>query len=54
MEGATTLTTLTSVVTALWDWFTQMAGDLLSTPLFLIAVGFFVIGGCIGLVKRIL
>ena len=54
MEGATSLSTLTSVVTALWDWFTQMAGDLLSTPLFLVGVGFFVIGGCIGLVKRIL
>lgn len=46
--------TLTTVVTALWTWFTDMAGDLLTTPLFLIAVGFFVIGGCIGLVKRIL
>ena len=54
MEGATDLTTLTTVVTSLWEWFTDMAGDLLTTPLFLIAVGFFVIGGCIGLVKRIL
>ena len=48
------LDTLVSVVTQLWTWFTEMAGDLLSTPIFLISVGFFVIGGAIGLVKRIL
>ena len=48
------LDTLVSVVTQLWSWFTEMAGDLLSTPIFLISVGFFVIGGAIGLVKRIL
>ena len=46
--------TLITVVTQLWTWFTTMASDLLSTPLFLVGVGFFVIGGCIGLVKRIL
>lgn len=54
MEGSTGLDTLVTVVTQLWTWFTDMAGDLLTTPLFLVAVGFFVIGGCIGLVKRIL
>lgn len=54
MEGSTSLTTLVSVVTQLWTWFTDMAGDLLTTPLFLIGVGIFVIGACIGLVKRIL
>lgn len=54
MEGATGLDTLITVVTQLWTWFTDMAGDLLTTPLFLVSVGLFVIGGCIGLVKRIL
>lgn len=54
MDGATSLSTLVEVVTQLWTWFTDMAGDLLSTPLFLVGVGIFVIGACIGLVKRIL
>lgn len=48
------LDTLVTVVQQIWTWFTQMSGDLLSTPIFLISVGFFVIGGAIGLVKRIL
>lgn len=48
------LGSLTTVVTFLLDKFTSMAGTLLTEPLFLIAVGFFVIGGSIGLVKRIL
>lgn len=50
----TGLETLVDVVTQLWTWFTKMAGELLATPIFLISVGFFVIGGSIGLVKRIL
>lgn len=54
MEGATGLETLVTVVTQIWDWFGEMASDLLATPIFLISVGFFVIGGAIGLVKRIL
>lgn len=45
---------LTTVVTYLLGQFTSMSSTLLSTPLFLIGVGFFVIGGTIGLVKRIL
>lgn len=45
---------LGTVVTYLLTQFTSMASTLLSTPLFLISVGFFVIGGTIGLVKRIL
>lgn len=48
------LSTLGTSVTFLLDKFTNMASTLLSTPLFLIGVGFFVIGGAIGLVKRIL
>lgn len=54
VEGAGSLDVLVNVVKQIWEWFTQMAGDLLSTPIFLISVGFFVIGGAIGLVKRIL
>ena len=48
------LDTLITVVEQIWTWFTTMATDLLATPIFLISVGFFVIGGAIGLVKRIL
>ena len=52
--AAGSLDTLGTSVTFLLDKFTSMASTLLSTPLFLIGVGFFVIGGAIGLVKRIL
>lgn len=48
------LQALGTVVSFHLENFTSMAGQLLSTPLFLIGVGFFVIGGAIGLVKRIL
>lgn len=44
---------LPEVVTYLVTQFGSMASTLLTTPLFLISVGFFVLGGCIGLVKRI-
>lgn len=54
VSSSGTLSTLTNVVTQIWEWFTKMAGDLLATPLFLISLGVFVIGACIGLVKRIL
>lgn len=47
------LETLGTAITFLLSQFTGMASTLLSTPLFLIGVGFFVIGGSIGLVKRI-
>lgn len=33
--------------------FTDMAESMLSTPLFLIPVGIFVAGACIGLVRRL-
>lgn len=44
---------LTTVVTFIVDQFTDMASTLLSTPLFLIPVGIFVVGAAIGLVRRI-
>lgn len=47
-------TALPEVVTYIIGQFTSMASTLLSTPLFLIGVGFFVVGGTIGLVKRII
>lgn len=47
------LDTLGTAVTFLLTQFTNMASTLLSTPLFLIGVGVFVIGASIGLVKRI-
>ena len=52
MEGA--LATLGTAVEFIMGHFTDMGAQLLTTPLFLIGVGFFVIGGSIGLVKRIL
>lgn len=50
---ASALDTLGTAVTFLLTQFTNMASTLLSTPLFLIGVGIFVIGASIGLVKRI-
>lgn len=47
-------TALPEVVTYVVGQFSAMATTLLSTPLFLIGVGFFVVGGSIGLVKRII
>ena len=51
--GAGALDTLKTAVEFLLTQFTSMASTLLSTPLFLIGVGVFVIGASIGLVKRI-
>lgn len=53
MEGSV-LATLGTAVEFILEQFTAMGTQLLTTPLFLIGVGFFVIGGSIGLVKRIL
>lgn len=52
--ATTALDTLGTVVTYLLGQFTDMAGELLNTPLALIGIGFFVIGGSIGLVHRII
>lgn len=51
---ATSLDTLTTVFSWFLERWESMAGTLLTTPLFLISVGVFCIGACIGLVKRIL
>ncbi len=50
----TALATLGTVVTYIIGEFTDMASTLLETPLALIGLGFFVIGGTIGLVHRII
>ena len=55
METTTSaLGVLTESTSFIWDKFTAMAGDLLTTPLFLVPVGIFVVGAAIGLVKRII
>lgn len=50
-EGS--LDALKSVVDFLLPEFSDMATTLLSMPLYLISVGFFVVGGVIGLVRRV-
>lgn len=49
-------TAFASLTTA-FDWmlgnFTEMAEQLLSTPLFLIPLGIFTLGATIGLVRRL-
>lgn len=45
---------LGTAVTFILGQFTGMSTTLLSTPLFLIGVAIFVVGSCIGLVKRLI
>ncbi len=47
-------TALPSAVEFVLNGFTDMSATLLSTPLFLLGVAFFCVGGFIGLVKRII
>ena len=54
IETTSTLDTLGTVSEFILSGFTGMAETLLSTPLFLIGIGFFCIGGFIGLVHRII
>ena len=51
MENA--LATLQTVLDFILTEFGDMANTLLSMPLFLVGVGFFVAGGLIGLVRRV-
>lgn len=54
-EGAASgFDTLGTAVTFMWDNFTKMASTFLETPILLIPLGIFVIGGAIGLVKRVI
>lgn len=54
IDSTSALATLGTSVQFILDGFTGMADTLLDTPLFLVGIGFFVVGGCIGLVKRII
>ena len=54
IDGTSVLSTLGTVAEFILDAFSGMADTLLQTPLFLIGIGFFVVGGTIGLVKRII
>lgn len=54
MDSTSVLSTLKTVADFLFGTFGDMATKLLTEPLFLISIGFFVLGGCIGLVHRIL
>ena len=47
------LDTLSEAFEWIVDGFTDFASAMLSTPLFLIPVGIFCAGACIGLVKRL-
>lgn len=49
----TALATLQTVLDFILTEFGDMASTLLSMPLFLIGVGFFVAGGLVGLVRRV-
>lgn len=49
----TGLETLTEAFTWILTRFTNMAEQMLSTPLFLIGIAIFAVGACIGLVKRV-
>lgn len=52
--GAVGFETLTSAVEFMWENFTHMCTTVLETPVLLIPLGIFVIGGAIGLVKRVI
>lgn len=54
MDSTSALSTLKTVAEFLFGTFGDMAEKLLTEPLFLISIGFFVLGGCIGLVHRII
>lgn len=55
MNPATTpMEVLVSVVTQMTNWFTSTMGSLLQQPLFLVTFSVFIVGACIGLVKRVI
>lgn len=48
------LTTLGTVVTQVLTWVGNVASTIVATPLLLLGVGFFVLGGAIGIFGRLL
>lgn len=53
-EGEGTLTTLGTVVTQVISWFTSTLNTISTTPILLVGMGFYVVGGGIGLARRAL
>ncbi|MEG1971593.1 MAG: hypothetical protein RR315_00435 [Oscillospiraceae bacterium] len=51
---AALLTELTTVVTAIFGWVGTVGTTIVSTPLLLLASGFSVLGGAIGIFNRLL
>ena len=55
MEGAATgMEALGSLFTTITGWMGTMADTIISEPLFLLPLGFFVVGGAIGLCSRLI
>lgn len=48
------LTLLAQIVTQIITWVTAVASTIVSTPILLLGVGFFVLGGAIGIFGRLL
>lgn len=48
------LSSLASIVTQVVSWVSSVAGTIVSTPILLLGVGFFVLGGAIGIFGRML
>ena len=48
------LTLLAQIVTQIITWVTAVANTIVSTPILLLGVGFFVLGGAIGIFGRLL
>ena len=55
MEGAATtgMEALGTLFTTITGWMGSMADTILAEPLFLLPLGFFIVGGAIGLVGRL-
>lgn len=51
---ATLLTNLGSIVTQVLTWVGNVCETIISTPLLYLSMGFFVLGGAIGIVGRLL
>ena len=54
MESSALLTTLGGLFTQITTWMGNIATTITSNELYLLGIGMFVVGGAIGLVKRII
>lgn len=48
------LASLATIVTKVLGWVSSVASTIVSTPILLLGVGFFVLGGAIGIFGRLL